>query len=364
MTDDLLPKLQSTYRKRYSTETALLKICNDILLSMNQQHVTLSVLLDLSAAFDTVNHSILLECMKKSCGISGKALEWFSLYLSGRSQRETLDGGVSKEFMTTCGVPQGSCLGPFFFTLYSGKLSMIIEKYLPCVHAYADVTQLYLSLKPGCTAAEEESIAAMENCIIAIRAWMIMDKMKINDIKTEFMIIGTKQLLNEVNIKTSSVSDSAVAPAAMARNLGVLFDENMTLLPHINACKTAFYYIYITRIRKYLSVETTRTLLHAVVIGRLDYCDSLLYGLPMKSMSKLQRVQNAAARLITNTPRYDHITPVLRSLQWLPVKERVTFEILTLSFKAIHGLAPDYIQRLVTLQFPSRYSLRRNNERF
>ena len=83
-------------------ETALLKIYNDILLSMNQQHVTLLVLLDLNAAFDTVDHSILLERMMKSFGISGKALEWFSPYLSGQSQRVTLDGGVSEEFMTTC----------------------------------------------------------------------------------------------------------------------------------------------------------------------------------------------------------------------------------------------------------------------
>ena len=128
MANDLLPKLQSAYRKRYSTETALLKIYNDILLSMNQQHVTLLVLLDLSAAFDTVDHSILLERMTKSFGISGKALEWFSSYLSGRSQRVTRRWN---EFMTTCGVPQGSCLGPLFFTLYSSKLFMIIEKYLP-----------------------------------------------------------------------------------------------------------------------------------------------------------------------------------------------------------------------------------------
>ena len=152
----------------------------------------------------------------------------------------------------------------------------------------------------------------------------------------------------------------------MARNLGVLFDENMTLLPHINnTCKTTFYYIHnIRRIRKYLSVETTQTLVHTVVIGRLGYCNSLLSGLTMKSISKLQRVQNAAARLITNTPRYDHITPVLRSLHWLPVKERVTFRILTLSFKAIHGLATDYIQSLVTLQCPSCYFLCRNNDCF
>ena len=166
-----------------------------------------------------------------------------------------------------CGVPQGSCLGPLLFTLYSSKLFMIAEKYLPCVHAYAHDTPLYLSFKPGSAAMEEESFAAMENCIKAIRAWMIMDKMKINDIKTEFLIIGTKQQLNKSNIKTLSVGDSAVAPAAIVRNLGVLFDENMTLLPHINnTCKVAFYYVHnIRRIRKYLCVETTRTLVHAVV---------------------------------------------------------------------------------------------------
>ena len=273
MANDLLSKLQSAYGKRYSTKTAVLKIYNDILLSMNKQHVTLLVLLDLSPAFDIVDNSILLERTTKSFGISGKALEWLSSYLSGRSQRVTLDGGVSMEFMTTCGVPQRSCLGPLLSTLYSSKLFTIIEKYIPCVLEHD--TQQYLSFNPGCTATEEESIAPMENCIKAIRAWMIIDKMKINDIKTEYLIIGTKQQLNKVNIRTLSVGDSAVAPAAMARNLGVLFDENLTLLPRINnTCKAAFYYIHnIRRIRKYLSVETTRTLVHTVVIGRLDYCN-------------------------------------------------------------------------------------------
>ena len=98
-------------------------------------------------------------------------------------------------------MPQGSCLGPLLFTLFSNMIFKIMEKYLSCVHAYADDTQLYLSYNPGCTATEEESIAAMENCIKAIRAWMITDKMKINDIKTEFLITGAKQQLNLVNIK-------------------------------------------------------------------------------------------------------------------------------------------------------------------
>ena len=279
-------------------ETALLKICKHILLSMNQRHVTQLVFLDLSAAFDTVNHSIVLERMTKSFGVPGKALEWFSSYLSVRSQRVTLDGGVSQEFMTTCGVPQSSCLGPLLFTLYSSKLFMIIEKYLSCEHAYADDTLLYLSFKPGSTATEEESIAAMENCIKAIRAWMILDKMKINDIQTEFLIIGTKQQLNKVNIKTLSVGDSGVAPAAMARNLGVLFDENMTLLPHINTCK--LHSTISTTLEGSENTYMSNTCSCCSYCSRCDYCNSLLYGLPMKSISKLQRVQNAAARLITH----------------------------------------------------------------
>ena len=364
MENDLLPELQSAYRQRYSTETALLKVQNDIFLSMNRQHVTLLVLLDLSAAFDTVDHSVLLERMETTFGISGKALEWFSSYLSGRLQRVTLEGGTSKQFKLLCGLPQGSCLGPLLFTLYSSKLFNIIEQYLPSAHAYADDTQLYLSFKPGCILSEQESIAAMESCINAIRAWMVTDKLKINDMKTEFLIIGTKQQLKKLNTDKLLVGDSIIRPTSTARNLGVIFDENMSLSHHINnTCKLAFYSIHnIRSIRKYLSVEASRTLVHSVVMGRLDYCNSLLYGLPAKSLSKLQRVQNAAARLITNTPKYNHVTPVLRTLHWLPIKQRVIYKIVIMSFKAIYGLAPDYISNLVSIQQPSRYFLRRNSE--
>ena len=97
-------------------------------------------------------------------------------------------------------------------------------------------------------------------------------------------------------------------------------------------------------IRKYLSVDTTKTLVHAYIMGRVDYCNSPFYGLPTKSINKLQRVQNAAARLVTGTSRYSHITPVLYKLHWLPVKERITFKLSVMAFKAIHGLASSYIK--------------------
>ena len=118
ITHNLIPELQSAYRKRYSTETALLKVQHDILLNMDRQHVTLLVLLDLSAAFDTVNHDILHRRLE-TFGITGTALQWFSSYLGNRSQRIVFGDGVSESFYLAFSVPQVSCLGPLLFTLYA-----------------------------------------------------------------------------------------------------------------------------------------------------------------------------------------------------------------------------------------------------
>ena len=147
-TNNLYPCAQSSYRKNHSTETALLKVKNDILLNMNRQHVTLLVLLDLSAAFDTVDHGIMLERLSSKLGLCDTALDWFHSYLSGRSQRVSVRGSLSEEFEVDYGVPQGSCLGPLLFTIYASELFNIIKGHLPSAHCYADDTQLYLSFSP------------------------------------------------------------------------------------------------------------------------------------------------------------------------------------------------------------------------
>ncbi|CAB3984911.1 Hypothetical predicted protein [Paramuricea clavata] len=145
---DIYPILQSAYRAGHSTETALLKVHNDIMCSMDQQRVSLLVLLDLSAAFDTVDHQVLLRSLEVSFGITGTALKWFKSYLTNRSQRVLINGNYSESFSLPHGVPQGSCLGPLLFTIYASKLFEIVKCHLPDVHAYADDTQLYLSFKP------------------------------------------------------------------------------------------------------------------------------------------------------------------------------------------------------------------------
>ena len=142
---------------------------------------------------------------------------------------------------------------------------------------------------------------------------MLTDKLKLNDDKTEFMLLGTKQQLSKVNIDSLTVGSIDVAPVTVARNLGTWFDSNLNLQGQIhNTCKSGFFHLYnIWRIRKYLSPELARTLVHALIIVRIDYCNSLLFFLTSVHLLKLQRLQNAAARLISNVPRYSHITPVL-----------------------------------------------------
>ncbi len=128
-------------------------------------------------------------------------------------------------------------------------------------------------------------------------------------------------------------------------------------------CKAAFFHLFnIRRIRKFLTHETAQILINSFVTSRLDYCNSLYYGLPANQLNKLQRVQNAAARLICNVSRFDHITPTLKDLHWLPVKFRIDFKILLIVFKALHGLAPDYISELITIKPPSSYSMRSNSK--
>ena len=261
-------------------------------------------------------------------------------------------------------MPQGSCLGPLLFILYTSRLFDIIQTHLPDVHCYADDTQLYLSFCPNAVENQVSALSAMEGCIHDVRTWMHSNGLMLNDNKTEFVIIGTRQQLAKVNIEGIRVGESVVTPVSIARNLGSWFDASMTMESHVTkTCGTAFYFLHnIRRIRKYLSREYTETLIHAFISSRLDYCNSLLYGLPNSQINQLQRVQNSCARLVCNAYKYCHITPYLSNLHWLPVSFRIDLKILLITYKILNGLAPLYLCQLITKRSLSGYGLRSSND--
>ena len=356
-TNSLYPLLQSAYRKYHSTETALLKVKNDLLMNMNKGHVSILVLLDMSSAFDTVDHEILIQRLETKFGFKGTVLAWFSSYLNGRQQRVLVNDSLSDIFELNCGVPQGSCLGPLLFTLY------IIDRHLPDIHAYADDSQLYISFNPNSVNDQEAAILAIQQCIDELHLWMTRDKLMFNDGKTEIVLVGTSQQLKKVGINTMKICNTEITPVDVVRDLGVWLDSRLRMDTHVTKIRSAaFYHLYnIRRIRKFLSKSHTETLIHAFVTCRLDYCNSLLYGLPDTLISKLQRVQNACVRLVYHAPKQCHITPLLQDLHWLPVKMRIMFKILLLTFKALHQLAPSYLSELITIITPGRYNLRMSN---
>lgn len=150
-----------------------MRVCNDILLDMNKQHVVRLVFLDLSAAFDTVDHDVLLNRLEHRFGILDSAPSWVRSYLTNRTQRIVIGNGKSSRFDLNCGVPQGSCLGPLLFLVYTSELFTVIKQHLPSVHCYADDTQMYLAFKPDDSTAQNKAMAAMEECQHEIRQWMI-----------------------------------------------------------------------------------------------------------------------------------------------------------------------------------------------
>ena len=182
--NDLYSKYQSAYRKYHSTETALLKVQNDILCAIDSHKEVILALLDLSAAFDTIDHGILLKRLETRFGVTGTALDWFRSYLIGRTQSVVVNGSSSEPKELLYGVPQGSVLGPILFTLYCAPLEDILKRHLIDFMMYADDTQMYITCDKANNSKE-----AIEACIAEIRDWMSTNKLVLNDNKTEVMHI-------------------------------------------------------------------------------------------------------------------------------------------------------------------------------
>jgi hypothetical protein len=359
-TNDLLNPFQSAYRQFHSTETALLHILNDLLLATDSGKVSLLTLLDLSAAFDTIDHSILLSRLYNCFGISDTVLSWFTSYLSNRSQSVLVNGVQSPSVELVFGVPQGSVLGPVLFTLYTSPLSHIINAHRLKHHFYADDSQLQDSDTPDNILT---ILTHTSDCYEDIKNWMTTNKLKLNDDKTEAMLISTRQKLSQIPSLSLPLGTATISLSDSAKNLGVILDNTLSLQDFVSStAKSCYFHLRrISQIRKHLSTEATTKLIISLVISRLDYCNSLLSGLPDSTIQTLQRVQNSAARLILKKKKSDHISPLLISLHWLPISKRIEYKMCLLAYKCLHSSAPHYLSDLLHLYTPSR-SLRSSSD--
>ena len=350
--NNLYPDAQSAYRSNHSTETALLCVKNDILRGLDQNQEAALVLLDLSAAFDTIDHQILLERLEKRYGIRSTALSWFQSYLSNRTQSVVIGGSVSNPRELVYGVPQGSVMGAPLFTFYSAPISDVIKSHNINHIMYADDTQLYLLFHPS---EREAAINKIEKCITDIKTWAVANKLQFNDKKTEVLHI-TSRFKDSDKLQAVKIGNTDVTVCSKARNLGVVFDEHLTFNDHISSVlRSGWACIYMLgKIRRYLDRACAERLVHAFITSRIDSCNSLLSDLPSNQIDRLQRLQNAAARLIMLRKRRDHITPILADLHWLPVCQRIKYKILLLVFKCFHGLGPSYLTCLIKPYIPTR----------
>ena len=230
--NNLMPVEQSAYRRSHSTETALLRVISDLLNSMDKQEVTLLRLLDLSAAFDCVDHDILLSRLERTYGIEGLAIEWIRSFLVDRTQQVAFRGQLSGILRLVFGVPQGSVLGPLLFLLYTAELLDIIKDQGLKAHSYADDTQVHVS-----TGAEdvETAVQRFVSCTERIESWMGSNRLKMNADKTQVIWIGSRQQLAKVNIKEFQLLSANILFSTTVSNLGVHLDSQLLSAKSANA---------------------------------------------------------------------------------------------------------------------------------
>src|SRR4029077_16400093 len=347
-----LSPYQSAYRKFHSCETALLRITNDILLACNKQKVTALVLLDLSAAFDTIDHHILLSRLTTTFGITGAAHNFLSSYLSNRTQSVTIASDLSPPAAVPTGIPQGSILGPLLFNLYITPLISLFQNTPITPHFYADDTQLYISFA---SSDVDRALAQLSTALDSAHQWLTLNRLSLNPSKTEYLLIGTPQQRSKILSSSITFHNTEIKPSSEARNLGITFDPTLSFTKHVsNVCRSSFFQIrQLRQVRSSLDHQSAVILANALVHSKLDYCNSLFFNVPDTTINRLQRVQNSLARAVVPSVRCnDPVTPTVRSLHWLPTRQRITFKIACLTYKTLHHKQPTYLADLLHTYTP------------
>ena len=348
--NDLYLDCQFGYRKGHSTESLLIKVFNELLSACDISVPSIVILLDLSAAFDTVDHNKLLEILRLEIGIDGIALQWFRSFLKGRKFRTKINQTYSTEVELMFGVPQGSVLGPILFTIYIRglyKLTEIRRAYK--IEGFADdnqlTTQFLVQLQ---VEALGKSIA---DCINQVSQWMNEHFLFLNESKTKILVVAPPAIQKCISIGGVILNKSCIRFVNSAKNLGVQIDNCLSMEQQIQKVVKGCYLTIrkLSSIRCVLTQDQMKTMVCNKILSRLDYCNSLYHGLSIQLIGTLQRVQNSALRLLlkNNIPLHSPISPFFLQMHWLKVRERIRYKLLLTTHKCIINNEPRALRTLL-----------------
>jgi hypothetical protein len=347
---NFLDPYQSAYKKNHSTQTALLKLCEDIYDIIDDSEVTLLVLLDFSKAFDTVNHKLLLAKLD-ILGFEKNTCDWILSYLSGRQQMVRTDTECSNWSPIINGVPQGSILGPLLFTILISDMRRSIwnGSYI----TYADDTNLYWESEVDTI---NSTIDTANQVLEQVSTYCVDTCLRLNESKCKYIFIGSKPAIKKLNTLDKNdlkINGSILERVCVTKVLGVLFDEVLSWQKQVNSCiskaMSNFYQIY--RYKKFLEKDATISLCESVVLSQFNYCDTVYSNMDVFLENKIQKIQNICLRFIFNyrmKDRCDH-NELLKKLNWLNMKNRRIAHGLTTIYKILNGLAPYYLSDSFTL---------------
>ena len=343
------------YEKSHSTEHLLLKVVNELYESFDKNTPAVLVLLDLSAAFDTVDHNKLLEILEKDIGVVGVALKWFKSFLKGRTQKVKIGDSYSDLMELLFGVAQGSVLGPRLFKIYIRSLYKHVQSTKFNIEGFADDHQL---IKQFMIKFQSTALGAnIVDCLKHIGTWMNEHFLKLNETKTKILVMAPPSVQREIHIRGIFIGNDCIRFVDSAKNLGVILDGVLSFENQVNkVVKSCFATIRkLSQVKGFLSKDDLQQLACSLVFSQLDYCNSLYYGIHSKLLQKLQHVQNCAARLVLKRRIPSGcMDKTLKDLHWLKVKFRCIYKLLLIVHNGLHGNAPNEIISMLQYADSSR----------